>query len=84
MTRSEACAINWDHEAAYLSILPGKIKASASVCRFCRRDLPTLYDRRRSRSMGWLPVLAVAAIIVGGSAFLASEFLKERENWLER
>ncbi len=34
--------------------------------------------------MGWLPALAVAVVLVGGSAFLASEFLKERQNWLDR
>ncbi|MDH5299606.1 MAG: hypothetical protein OEV91_11360 [Desulfobulbaceae bacterium] len=61
-----------------------KIQASATVCRFCQRDLPTLYDRRRRYSLGWLPVVAVAAIIVTGSAFLASGFLKERRHWLNR
>ena len=59
-----------------------KIHYLAVVCRYCQRDLPEL-QQKNSSSIGWLFAITATAIIVSGTAFLASEFIKERRNWLE-
>jgi len=58
------------------------IHFQALVCRYCRRDLPALAQPRRKPSNAWVAAIAVAGIIVSGAAFLATEFLRERKNWL--
>jgi hypothetical protein len=58
------------------------IHGQALVCRYCRRDLPPAAQPRRKTSNAWVAAIAVAGIIVSGAAFLATEFLRERKNWL--
>lgn len=61
------------------------IQFQALVCRYCRRDLPPVAQStppRRKTSNAWVAAIAVAGIIVSGAAFLATEFLRERKNWL--
>ena len=58
------------------------IHGEALVCRYCRRDLPPMKQRRRKVSRGWLTAIAVAGVIVTGATFLAAEFLRERKKWL--
>jgi hypothetical protein len=59
-----------------------KIQRTAVICRFCQRDLPELAPRRRKAPLGWLSAIMAAALIVSGSAFLVTEFLKERRYWV--
>jgi hypothetical protein len=59
-----------------------EIHAQALVCRYCTRDLPSAKQRKRKNSHGWLAAITAAGIIVGGGAFLAAEYLRERKNWL--
>lgn len=59
-----------------------KIKTAAIFCRYCRHELPPMEAPGKRASAGWISALAAAAIIVSGSAFLVSEFLKERRYWL--
>jgi hypothetical protein len=58
------------------------IHHQALVCRYCTCELPPAEQPRRKSSHGWLAAVAAAGIILGGGVFLASEFLRERKNWL--
>lgn len=59
------------------------IHSQALVCRYCARDLPPpVRENRKHSSHAWLAAITAAGIIVSGAAFLASEFLRERKNWL--
>ncbi|OKY75353.1 MAG: hypothetical protein BM485_08785 [Desulfobulbaceae bacterium DB1] len=58
------------------------IYSNAIVCRYCKRELPE-YGHQYSKSTSWIPTLIASALIVTGTAFLVSEFLKERKSWLE-
>jgi len=60
-----------------------KIYSNALVCRYCKRDLPDM-AMLQSGSNNWVPALLASALIVTGTAFLAYEFFKERQNWVER
>ncbi len=57
-----------------------KIQRQALVCRYCRRDLPSV-SKPAKKSSGLLGTLTAVAIIVTGSAILAAEFFKERRRW---
>ena len=59
-----------------------KIQRTAILCRYCQRDLPADPPQRRKAHVGWVSAVMAAALIVSGSAFLVSEFLKERRYWL--
>jgi hypothetical protein len=59
-----------------------KIKKVAIFCRYCRHELPPAGTRRKKAPLGWISALTAAALIVSGSAFLISEFLKERRYWV--
>lgn len=61
-----------------------KIYSNALVCRYCKRDLPDMATMAQSGSNNWIPALLASALIVTGTAFLAYEFFKERQNWVER
>lgn len=59
------------------------IHSQALVCRYCTRDLPPPAQQiQKQTSYYWLAAITAAGIIVSGAAFLASEFLRERKNWL--
>ncbi|MEW6520383.1 MAG: hypothetical protein AB1461_13310 [Thermodesulfobacteriota bacterium] len=60
-----------------------KIYSNALVCRYCKRDLPDMATLP-SGSNNWIPALLASALIVTGTAFLAYEFFKERQNWVDR
>jgi predicted nucleic acid-binding Zn ribbon protein len=59
-----------------------KIKKAAIFCRYCRHEVISSGSERKRASVGWISALTAAAIIVSGSAFLLSEFLKERSYWV--
>lgn len=52
-----------------------------AVCQHCRRELRITPASRRNRSL-WLACIGMTALVVGGAAVLASEFLRERRKWL--
>ncbi|HIJ78575.1 MAG: hypothetical protein OEY01_05555 [Desulfobulbaceae bacterium] len=57
-----------------------KIHRQAVVCRYCKRDQPTV-GRRRKNSSGWLAAITATAVIVSATAFLVTEFIRERNIW---
>jgi hypothetical protein len=59
-----------------------KIHPAAVVCRFCLRNLPE-EQRPRSASGGWIAAITLLAVIASGSVIVASEFFRERRNWLK-
>jgi len=59
-----------------------KILCDAIVCRYCRRDLPEPATEKTS-SLGWVAALITTALLVGTSAILVVDYLKEREHWLK-
>ncbi|MDA8165237.1 MAG: hypothetical protein M0017_09455 [Desulfobacteraceae bacterium] len=59
-----------------------KIKKAAIFCRFCRHELPSAASGKKNH-LGLISALTATAIIVSGSAFLISEFLKERRHWID-
>jgi hypothetical protein len=60
-----------------------KIYSNALVCRYCKRDLPDP-SAPPIRSLNWIPAVLATAIILTGSAIVTYEFLKERQNWVDR
>ena len=71
-----------DMRTRYCPFCKEQIHYQALVCRYCTRDLPPKVQSQRKNSHGWLAAIIAAGVIVGGAAFLAAEFLRERKNWL--
>ncbi|MFC1523902.1 hypothetical protein ACFL6N_03845 [Thermodesulfobacteriota bacterium] len=60
-----------------------KIFSHATVCRFCRKEVPAPIKRTK-RSGGVFYTLTATLFIATGAAIITAGFLKERRNWLKK
>ncbi|MBU0728558.1 MAG: hypothetical protein KKE17_15560 [Proteobacteria bacterium] len=60
-----------------------KIKRFATVCRYCRKDIPAIKVSHK-KSIGVISAILATALIAGGVALITAEYLKERRNWLKK